>query len=248
MNETLAYARIGQGKPLMLIHGFPLDRSIWDETAELLKNDFDLILPDLRGFGASSATDEAYTLTDMADDLAALCDALGVEKISLAGHSMGGYAALAFAAKYPQRVGGLALVGSQTLADTPERKAGRYQTARQVADGGMVVLADAMSAKFSASEQTRSAIRSTIMRQSQTGAVGALKAMAERADMTAAFAAFDFPRILIHGDQDELIPVERAREARAANPSAALSELAGIGHAPMMDAARQTAAALKLLK
>jgi pimeloyl-ACP methyl ester carboxylesterase len=247
-NITLAYERFGKEKPLMLIHGFPLDHTLWNETASLLKDDFALILPDLRGFGGSSTIDAQYTMSDMADDLAGLLDALGVEKTALAGHSMGGYVALAFAAKYPQRVSGLALIASQSIADTPERKEGRYKTAQQVAEKGVGIVADAMTAKFSNVAETQSVIRELILRQNKSGASGALKAMAEREDTTSMFASFDFPVLLIHGSADELIPVERAREAQALLPSAQLIELAEVGHAPMMDAAGKTAAALKWLK
>jgi pimeloyl-ACP methyl ester carboxylesterase len=245
---TLAYERLGNGKPLMLIHGFPLDHTSWNDAAALLKNDFDLILPDLRGFGQSPAVDSQYTMADMADDLAGLLDHLGVEKIALAGHSMGGYVALAFAKKYPQRVSGLGLVSSQSIADTSERKEGRYKTAEQVAEKGVGVVADAMTAKFSANEKTQNAIRDLINRQGKSAVIGALKAMAEREDLTSLLSSFDFPVALIHGGADDLIPVDRAREAKALLPSAQLIELPNIGHAPMMDAAEKTAEALKFLK
>jgi pimeloyl-ACP methyl ester carboxylesterase len=244
----MAYERLGEGKPLMLIHGFPLDHSIWNQTVELLMGDFDMILPDLRGFGGSFTTDSACTMTDMADDLAALLDSMRVKSIALAGHSMGGYVALAFAAKYPYLVDGLALIGSQTLADTPEKREGRYKTAQQVEENGVGVVADAMTAKFSADPKTQSLIRELILRQNKTGVAGALKAMAERADLTPLVTLSDHPIIMIHGDVDELIPVERAREAKVMRPSAQLIELPGVGHAPMMDAPEKTAEALRCLK
>lgn len=136
-NISLAYERIGRGAPLVLIHGFPLDHTIWDEVVPLLKDDFDLILPDLRGMGGSDAVDAPYTMTDLADDIASLLDHLGLDAAFLAGHSMGGYVALAFAAAYPRRVRGLALVSSQAAADPPERKAGRYAQAHQIAENGI---------------------------------------------------------------------------------------------------------------
>jgi pimeloyl-ACP methyl ester carboxylesterase len=231
-----------------LIHGFPLDHSIWNETAELLKNDFDLILPDLRGLGESAGVDSAYTATDMADDLSALVDSLGVEKIALAGHSMGGYVALAFAVKYPYRVSSLALVCSQLSADTTEKREGRYKTAQQVEEEGVGVVADSMPAKFSSNEKTQNKIRDLILQQNKNGVSGALKVMADREDSKSFFALCDFPVILIHGGADELIPVERAREAKIILPSARLIELAGVGHAPMMDAPEKTADALRMLK
>jgi len=96
-NISLAYDRRGQGAPLILIHGFPLDHSIWDEVTSLLAPTFELILPDLRGFGESVSPAPVWTITDLAADVASLLDHLGIESAFLAGHSMGGYVALAFA-------------------------------------------------------------------------------------------------------------------------------------------------------
>src|SRR5690349_4074835 len=123
---TMAYSRHGEGTPLVLIHGYPLDHSIWQDLLPLLQGEFEVILPDLRGFGMSAATAAPYGMTHMADDIAGLLDRLEIETAAVAGHSMGGYVALAFAGKYPQRLSGLGLVASQTLADPPERKQGRY--------------------------------------------------------------------------------------------------------------------------
>ena len=118
----LAYARKGTGKPLVLIHGYPLDHTIWNEVAPLLESDFDIILPDLRGFGGSDVVESQYKISDMAADIAGLMDALGIEKAAIAGHSMGGYISLAFARAYPSRVAGLGLIASQALADARQTK------------------------------------------------------------------------------------------------------------------------------
>lgn len=85
-NIDLSYERHGTGTPLVLIHGFPLDLSIWDSIVPLLESDFDLIIPDLRGFGESSTVDTPYTMLDFANDIAGLLDCLGVEKAFFAGH------------------------------------------------------------------------------------------------------------------------------------------------------------------
>src|SRR5574339_413099 len=133
----LAYTRQGQVTPLVLLHGYPLDHHLWDDVAPLLEETFDLILPDLRGFGGSSTVDSFYSMEDMASDIAALLDHLGIQKTAIAGHSMGGYVALAFARLYPERLRGFGLVSSQVLPDPPDRKEGRYKSAADVAENGI---------------------------------------------------------------------------------------------------------------
>jgi pimeloyl-ACP methyl ester carboxylesterase len=244
----IAYERLGKGQPLLLIHGYPLDHSIWNETATLLQNDFDLILPDMRGFGQSGTVGEQYTVTDMADDLAGLLDHLKIEKAAVAGHSMGGYVALAFAKKYPVRVSGLGLVASQALPDNPERKEGRYKTAEDVGQKGVGLVADAMTEKLTGDVSLQKVVHSLIEQQKSAGIIGALKAMAEREDATPFLSSFKPPLALIHGDADALIPIERAREVKALVPSAHLAELPGAGHMLMMEEPKKTAEALKFLK
>ncbi len=244
----IAYARSGRGSPLFLIHGYPLDHSIWNATAHFLQNDFEIFQPDVRGFGQSTPLDAPYTVTDLADDLAHLLNALQIERAYLAGHSMGGYIALAFAKKYPRRVRGLGLVSSQAVADVEDKKQGRYKTIDAVNAKGVGMVAEAMTDKLSENPKTRAVIRPLIEKQSKSGVVGALKAMAEREDTTALFATIDFPVVLIHGSADELIPIERAREIKTLSPLVELAELQGVGHMPMLDAAEKTADALRLLK
>jgi pimeloyl-ACP methyl ester carboxylesterase len=244
----LAYTRRGTGTPLLLIHGYPLDHTIWDEVLPLIEKDFDLILPDIRGFGESTTIDLPYSMKDIALDFVALLDHLGVQKVVLAGHSMGGYAALAFARLHPERVTGLALVASQAAADPPDRKEGRYKTAADVDEKGVGIVADAMTSKLSANVRVQGFVRGLIEKQHKDAIIGGLKAMAEREDATQYLSSFKFPVVLVHGDSDALIPVDRAREIKVALPIAHLVELPGVGHMPMMEAPERTTEALKFLK
>lgn len=244
----LAYERRGKGTPLVLVHGFPLDRSIWADVIPLLENDFDLILPDLRGFGKSTTTILPYSMRDIASDLAGLLDTLGLEKTAFAGHSMGGYVALAFAKAFPSRISGLALLASQAAGDAPERKEGRYKTASDVEGNGVQPIADSMTDKLSTYQQVRDFVLPLILKQGIPAVTGALKAMAEREDMTAFITTFSGKLVLVHGDRDELIPVERAREIKALVSGAELFELKGAGHMPMMEEPAKTAEALRRLR
>ncbi|HEX9333382.1 MAG TPA: alpha/beta hydrolase [Anaerolineales bacterium] len=242
-----AYTRRGKGTPLVLLHGYPLDHHLWDEVVPLLEDTFDVILPDLRGFGESSIVDSSPTMEDYASDIAGLLDQLGIQKVAIVGHSMGGYVALAFARLYPDRVSGLGLVSSQVLADSPERKEGRYKSAADVAKNGISSVVETMTLKFTSDEKLQAFARESMERQQPAAYIGALKAMAERMDSTLLLSSFKFPVVLVHGDSDALIPVERAREVKVALPLAHLVEVSGAGHMPMMEAKEKMAEALKYL-
>lgn len=241
----IAYERRGQGPPLVLVHGYPLDHSIWHETASLLGSSFDVILADLRGFGESSAPEQEYGMAEMAADTAGLLDHLGIERAAVAGHSMGGYVALTFAHAYPERTSALGLVSCQVGADTPEGRERRFATAKQVQEQGVEPVAASMAEKLSADLRLRAYSQDLIRQQRPEGIIGALKAMAGREDATAWLVGFKFPIIVVHGDADALIPVERAREVKSAVPTARLTELPGAGHLPMMEDPAATAEALR---
>jgi pimeloyl-ACP methyl ester carboxylesterase len=244
---SLAYERRGTGTPLLLVHGFPLDHSTWKPLAYHLEPEFDLIMPDLRGFGQSETPGGANTLGQMAADLAGLLDQLNIPQVCIAGHSMGGYISLAFAKAYPERVLGLGLIGSQAAADSAEGKAKRYATARQVELDGANAVAG-MAEKLSANPEHFAYFREVILRQSAPGLVGALQAMAERPDSSEAVATFKFPVVLVHGLADALIPPERSREIKAILPHARLTELPDVGHSAAWEAPAKTAWALKDLR
>jgi pimeloyl-ACP methyl ester carboxylesterase len=243
----LAYERRGQGAPMVLLHGFPLDHHLWDEVLPLLEDTFDLIVPDLRGFGNSTMIDAPHSMDDYASDIASLLDHLNIQKAAIVGHSMGGYVALAFARLYPDRVRGLGLVSSQVLADAPERKEGRYKSAADVEANGIGGVIDAMAPKFTANEKLQAYARESMQRQQPSAYIGALKAMAERADSTPLLSSFHFPVVIVHGDADALIPIDRARDVKQALPQAHLVEVQGAGHMPMVEAAEKTAEALRHL-
>ena len=160
---------------------------------------------------------------------------------------MGGYVALAFARFYPERVSGLALVSSQAPADPPERKEGRYKSAADVAQNGINSVVETMTPKFTADPLLQVRTREIMEKQPPAAYIGALKAMAERTDSTPLLSAFAFPVVIVHGDADALIPIDRAREVRDAIPGSLYVELKGVGHVPMLEAAKETAEALKRL-
>lgn len=243
----LAYTQQGKGTHLILLHGYPLDHHVWDDVIPLLTGTFDVIVPDLRGFGESTTVENPYSMDDFASDIAGLLDHLGIVKTVIAGHSMGGYVALAFARLHPERMRGLALVGSQVLADPPDRKEGRYKSAAEVTEKGIGGIVEAMTTKFTSDVRLQEFARKSMEAQQPAAYIGALRAMAERQDSTPLLASMKYPVVLIHGDADVLIPIDRAREVKAMLPHAHLVEVPDAGHMPMVENKEMTAEALKLL-
>jgi len=232
---------------LVLIHGYPMDHTTWEEVASLLENDFNIILPDLRGFGGSDVVESQYKIADMAADIAGMLDQLGIEKTAIAGHSMGGYVALAFARAYPHRVTGLGLVSSQALADSDEKKTGRYDAAAEVMKSGVGPVAETFPALLTSDKRVQAFVQKMIASQRPAGLAGALKAMAERDDSSSILPSFEFPVVIIHGKEDRLIPLQRAQEVKKAIQHAILTELSGGEHMPMMEDPQATATALRNL-
>lgn len=246
MTVTLAYHRSGRGAPLVLLHGFPLDRAFWNPLLPFLRERFDCIVPDLRGFGQSPSSPPGYSLEDMAVDVAALLDALEIPAAFVAGHSMGGYIALAFARRFGGKVRGLGLLGTQAAPDSPERRQIRYETIEQVRREGVTPVLG-MAEKLTADARHAPTLRQIIARQNPLAVMGALQAMAERPDSLSTLAALSVPVVIVHGVADTLVPVERAREMQAACPHAVLLELPGVGHSPPYEAPQETARALETL-
>ena len=160
---------------------------------------------------------------------------------------MGGYVALAFARLYPERLRGLALISSQVLADPPDRKEGRYKSAADVAEKGIGGVVEAMTSKFTSDARLQAIARAIMEKQQPDAYIGALRAMAERIDSTSSLSTFKFPVVVVHGEADALIPIDRAREVKAAVPDSHYVELKDTGHVPMLEAAGETAEALQRL-
>jgi pimeloyl-ACP methyl ester carboxylesterase len=243
----IAYQRSGSGTALVLLHGYPLDHTTWEPVLPFLQGVEDLILPDLRGFGASPSPQAGYSLADMAADIAALLDHLKIEQAVIAGHSMGGYIGLAFAHAFPERIRGLGLIASQAVADSPEGRNDRYATADLVRQQGVSVVADSMPARLTSNPTLQPLLREIILRQSPQGIIAALEAMAARPDSTPDLSGYNFPVVILHGLQDALVPVERAHQVVALLRHGNLVELEGVGHMPMMEASQATAEALRAL-
>jgi pimeloyl-ACP methyl ester carboxylesterase len=231
----LAYEEHGAGIPLMLVHGFPLNRSIWRPLLPLLESKFRLILPDLRGFGQSPAPEGAYSMRLLAEDLRALLDTLKIDRVVLAGHSMGGYVSLAFAQAYPHRLAGLALIATQAAADSPEVRASREKSIEELKRRGLKPLADTLAPRLTCQPALVKPLRELILKANPHGVIGALKGMAERPNAQEWLSTIIVPTVVIAGSEDIIIPIERPRLMTQLLGRAWLVEVNDAAHMPMME-------------
>ena len=144
----LVFDDVGTGPAVVLIHGYPFNRSLWNEQVEALSGNYRVVTPDLRGFGESDASEGPATMNRMAQDVAKLMDQLGIDRAVIGGLSMGGYVALAFVKQFPSRVKALVLADTRPQADTEEGKQTRVQQAEKALSEGVAGIADAMLPKL----------------------------------------------------------------------------------------------------
>ncbi len=241
------YEERGKGLPVVLLHGYPLDHTIWNRVVLRLASKARVITPDLRGHGLSEAPKGVYTMRQMASDVAAMLDNLQIQQAVLVGHSMGGYISLAFAQAFPDRLLGLGMVSSQAAADSPESKAARYETARKVEAEGVGVVAESMPARLTSQPELIESLRCLILKMKPEGAIGDLQGIAERAEMSAWISRLCVPVAVIAGGADALIPLARAQEMAERFPNCQFTMIPQAGHMPMLEAPEEVADALAAL-
>jgi 3-oxoadipate enol-lactonase len=234
--DAAAGARSPNASPVVLLHGFPFNRSLWREQVEALSETRRVVAPDLRGHGETSVGVGPATMEEMAEDLAALLDELEVGRAVVGGLSMGGYAAFAFVRAHPERVAALVLADTRAQADTDDVRRTREETARRALAKGMEPIADAMMPKLfaPATREQRpdlvARVREMILGTKPAGAAAALRGMAARRDQTDLLETIDAPTLIIVGSEDTVTPPADAEVIRAKIRGSRLSKIEGAGH------------------
>lgn len=232
----LAHREAGSGLPLVLLHAFPLSSAMWLEQRELLGSRCRVITPDQRGFGGSELGSDEPSLAECADDVLALLDGLGLDRVVLGGLSMGGYVAMELLRRAPERVSALLLADTNASADPPEAREGRFRTAEAVERDGTGPLAETMLPVLlgATTLETRAAVagrvRGLVAAAPAPAVAWASRAMAGRPDSFEVLRATDVPALVVVGDEDALSPVAQAQEMVDALPQARLAVLPGAGH------------------
>ncbi len=208
-HAQLAVRDAGSGPPLLLVHGFPLDHTMWSGQWDHYQDRYRVLAPDLAGFGQSSAIDGVYSMRQFADDLAAMLAAMELaEPVIFCGLSMGGYIAWQFWQHHRQRLAGFVLCDTRAAADSEEVATGRRYMAQQVLRTGIGSIAEDMANKLFAPSTLDSDppyLRATqeIMRSTRPESIAAAqRGMADREDATSLLAQIDVPTLVIAGQHD----------------------------------------------
>lgn len=247
------------GPVLVLLHGFPLNGSVWDDQLAALSDRWLVIVPDLRGHGRSEAGDGQYTIDFMVDDLFTVLDeivpparAAGRHVPVVAGGlSMGGYVVLRAVEREPERFRALVLANTRSAADTDHTRFKRFDAVRAVRERGLGRYAE-MFVKTSLGETTRrerpdvvGAVERIVLASDPRGLVGAQLAMACRTDTTEALELLRMPTLVIAGEQDMITPADDAREMATRIAGARLVIIPRAGHTTALEAPGEFTRALE---
>ncbi|MBM4126149.1 MAG: alpha/beta fold hydrolase [Nitrospira sp.] len=238
---TLAYSDRGAGVPLVFLHAFPLNRTMWASQEQALSSQFRVVTVDLRGHGESDAPLWRYTLDQAADDVRGVLDHLSIQQAVFVGLSMGGYILFAFYRKYADRVKGLVLADTKAQADTDEGKRARFEMAQVAYKKGPGAIADLMipkllsPASINANPELVRTVRAMIEGNQISGIAGDLMAMAERADSIPFLNQIACPTQIIVGERDHATPLSDAELMADRIPGARLSIIPGAAHLANME-------------
>ena len=254
--ESFHVTTRGEGDPLLLVHGFPLNHSMWNSQIDHFSSRYRIIAPDLRGFGSSVVTTGTVTMEQHADDLAGLLDELGVDQpVIFCGLSMGGYIAWQFWHKYRDRVSALILCDTRAVADTEQARQGRLEMAQRVVRDGAEFVAEAMLPKLvgpdavNAQPAVVEAIRQMILTTDPETIAAAQRGMAQRPDVTSELNEITAQTLVLVGTFDEISRVDEMRQIADAIPNSRFAEIPAAGHmAPMENAAAVNASIDKFLR
>ncbi|MDR1140710.1 MAG: alpha/beta hydrolase [Planctomycetaceae bacterium] len=255
-NINLFVAEQGTGQPVLFIHGFPFDHTIWNRTGNMLKTDFRVIAPDLRGLGKSELPD-GWKITQMeqfADDLHVLLQMVGIgEKTVICGLSMGGYIVMQYARKYGNELAGLVLCNTKTVADSPAVAATRRQQAAGLTGGTLELrsIADTMIPKLFAETTLKNKpeivreLRTAIELNQPSGVAAATLGMAERLDTTELLGELEIPVLVVCGSEDQFSPPSEMKPLAEKAKHGTFVEIPNAGHLPPLEQPERFADTLK---
>jgi 3-oxoadipate enol-lactonase len=244
----LAYDDAGSGHCVVLIHGHPFDRTLWEPQVAALSDSFRVLVPDLRGFGQSPVTPGSVTMRELAADIEELLDDLGIESAAAVGLSMGGLVTMELAAARPERYWAIGLVATTVEPPAPHDRLTRFQRADAVERDGMPVLVNYMHSGLygpACPPAIRARVDAMMSAISPAGAAAALRGRADRPDYRPMLARLDIPALVCGGSADPWSDDVVIADIAACLKHPEVMVIDGVGHLPNLEAERDFNDALR---
>lgn len=244
----LSWTVSGSGPLLLLVHGLPFQKGMWNEIVPQLEARFRVARLDLPGFGESAAPRGTPSMSGYADLLEGFLREFGEGKAIVAGHSMGGYALLDLAERFPERLAGLVMVCSRAIADTPDQIANRQAMALRLQTEAPEFVAEAMLPRMArrgnADIALQKRIRAAMDPLRAEGIAWCQQAIAARPDFSVRLGGIAPPALVLAGSHDAVVPLEESGIMAANFRNGRLAVIEDAGHMPMIEQPRETAAAI----
>ncbi|WP_291094849.1 alpha/beta hydrolase [Flavobacterium sp. UBA2787] len=241
-NIKLSYNDVGIGKiPIVFLHGFPFNKSMWDNQLKTFEETHRFISVDFRSFGQSTNDDSALSMDLLGDDLIGFLNALNLRRVIICGLSMGGFVALNAITRYPERFAALILCDTNCVADKPEQKEKRYKTIEEIEQNGTSKFAatflDSVFADdtYSSDKELVKKINADILANSPEVITNGLKALAMRNETCSKLAEITVPTLIICGREDEVTPLEQSEFMNKHIKDSTLKVINNAGHLSNME-------------
>jgi len=224
------------GTPLLFIHGFPFDKSMWQPQLDFFKTGSRVIAYDIRGFGKTTVSMEEASMSLFADDLVEMMDVLEIPQVIACGLSMGGYILLDAVSRYPERFKAIILSDTQCIADSPEGKEKRYKTIELIKSVGLNNFADGFVKNIFCTESLENKkdlvekIKQVILSTTSETVIASLMALAKRNERCTDLAKINVPALIVCGKEDKITPLAQSEFMHAHIADSVLAAIENAGH------------------
>lgn len=236
-NFILSYDDVGEGGiPVIFLHGFPFDKSMWHVQLDALKTSHRLISCDIRGFGKSNDEASALNIDLFGDDLIMFLDALSIDKAIVCGLSMGGFIALNALKRYPDRFSALILCDTQCIADTTEATEKRLKAIEEIKADGVAGFNDGFIKKVFHKDSLKNKkklveqLKTVVYANTPHIIIQGLLALASRTETCSILPSIDIPTLILCGRQDEVTPLAQSEYMHEHIKASILHIIENAGH------------------
>lgn len=246
----VTYSDTGKGRVVVLLHGFLGSHQIWEQTITNLSKSYRVIAIDLPGHGSTDNFGYVHTMELIAKAVKSVLDQCKVKRYVLIGHSMGGYAALAFADLFPDNISGICLYHSSSYADSEEKKRDRSRSVKVVKANHKIYTSEVIRNLFASKnlkylKKELSFATKIADKMSKRGIIAALEGMKDRIDRRIILPLVEYPIMMVIGEHDNVLPAAQLLEQAEKIQNKHVLYLEHDGHMGFLESPKESNKALR---